>query len=211
MKIYSLKKCVKIEWSIWCRALIFSLFLVPMFTFSQVIIGGSTGTAANKTSVLLDFPSGKNRGIILPYVRTMPSGSNVTPGTMLLDVSTATKAKVKYYAPGNALADISGWVDLSSGDEANVSTIMSSQPLSTGTNPVIEDPNGKAIIGAANSNAKGVLVLESTTKAMVLPQVAKTDDVKDPAPGMMVYIKKNGAKRLAVFNGAKWTYWAANP
>lgn len=84
---------------------------------------------------------------------------------------------------------------------------MAIQPLSTGTNAVIEEPNSKAIIGANSTDADGVLVLESTTKAMVLPSVADTNNVLDPAPGMMVYINKAGAKRLAVYNGNSWTYW----
>ena len=138
----------------------------------------------------------------MPYVRTMQAATDLTPGTILVDASTVTKAKVKYYAPGNANADTtSGWVDLSSGNEADITTALANQPNTT------ELVSSKAIIGATTTPAKGVLVLESTTKSMLLPQVASTDDVKDPAPGMMVYL--NGTnKRLAVFNGSKWTYWA---
>jgi len=101
-------------------------------------------------------------------------------------------------------ADVTGWVDLSAGNEANISSLMNIQPLSAA---VTEDLASKAIIGANTSSANGVLVLESTTKVMVLPQVANTNDIKDPAPGMMVYL--NGTnKRLAIYNGSKWTYWA---
>lgn len=194
------------------KLIIASLTLVSSIAFSQVIIGGITGTAPStkKAAVLLEFEAGQNKGIILPYTRTLPSGTGIEGGTILLDASDATKAKVKYYAPGNAKADANGWIDLSSGNEANLTAptdYMAKQPLSTGANAVVENVNAKAIIGASATSAKGVLVLESTTKSMVLPQVASTDDVKDPAPGMMVYL--NGTnKRLAVFNGAKWTYWA---
>ena len=178
--------------------------------FSQMIIGDDTGTAANKTSVLLEFATGENKGIILPYVRTLPSGTGLQGGTILLDATDATKAKVKYYAPGNTLADANGWVDLSNGHEANLNAptnYMTIQPLSTGPNAVLENPGSKAVIGADTSAAEGVLVLESATKAMVLPIVEDTDDIPDPAPGMMVYINKAGAKRLAVYNGDGWTYW----
>jgi hypothetical protein len=198
------------------KIIIASLTLVSSMAFSQVIISGKTGTATNKTAVLLEFQDKTedgtntkiNKGIVLPYVRTMQAATDLTPGTILVDASTATKAKVKYYAPGNANADTTtGWVDLSSGNEADISAALAKQPLSTGANAVIENANSKAIIGATTTPAKGVLVLESTTKSMLLPQVASTDDVKDPAPGMMVYL--NGTnKRLAVFNGAKWTFWA---
>lgn len=175
---------------------------------AQIIIGGTNGTAPsnNKAAVLIEFESGQNKGIILPYVRTMPSSADVTPGTILLDASinNATQSKVKYYAPSNVNADVSGWVDLSAGNEANISSLMNIQPIS---GAVTEDLASKAIIGANTSSANGVLVLESTTKVMVLPQVASTNDIKDPAPGMMVYL--NGTnKRLAIYNGSKWTYWA---
>jgi hypothetical protein len=183
------------------KLIIASLTIVSTMAFSQVIISGKTGTATNKAAVLLEFEAGLNKGIILPYVRTMQVATSLTPGTILVDASTATKAKVKYYAPGNSLADANNWVDLSSGNEADITAALANQPNTT------ELASSKAIIGATTTPAKGVLVLESTTKSMLLPQVASTDDVKDPAPGMMVYL--NGTnKRLAVFNGAKWTFWA---
>lgn len=160
---------------------------------AQVIIGDKTGTATDKNSVLLEFAKG-DKGIILPYVTTKPA----TPaeGTILVDASNANAAKVEYYK--------GSWVDLSSGNTANISTAMAQQPSTT------EDAAAKTIIGAPTSTADGVLVLESKTKVMVLPQVDSTDAILDPAPGMMVYIKKAGAKRLAVFNGAKWTFWKPN-
>jgi hypothetical protein len=179
--------------------------------YSQIVIGGANGTAPsnNKTAVLLEFEAGQNKGIILPYVRTMPSSADVTPGTILLDASinNSAQSKVKYYAPGNINANVNGWVDLSAGNEANISSVMAAQPLSTGANAVTEETGAKTIIGANTSSVNGVLILESTSKVMLLPQVASTNDIKDPAPGMMVFI--NGTnKRLAVYNGAKWTYWA---
>lgn len=191
------------------KKIIISLFSGISFMGSaQIIIGGTNGTAPsnNKAAVLIEFESGQNKGIILPYVRTMPSSADVTPGTILLDASinNAAQSKVKYYAPSNVNADVSGWVDLSAGNEANISSLMNIQPLSAA---VTEDLASKAILGANSSSANGVLVLESTTKVMVLPQVASTNDIKDPAPGMMVYL--NGTnKRLAIYNGSKWTYWA---
>jgi hypothetical protein len=193
------------------KTIITSIFLsISIFGYSQIIVGGINGTAPanNKTAVLLEFEAGQNKGIILPYVRTMPASTDVTPGTILLDASAnnAAESKVKYYAPGNIKADANGWVDLSSGNRADISSFMTAQPPLTGPDAVIEEGGAKTIIGASTSTADGVLVLESTTKVMVLPQVESTNDVKDPAPGMMVYL--NGVnKRLAVYNGSKWTYW----
>ncbi len=165
------------------------------FCFSQVIIGDNTGTATNKTSVLLEFAN-QNKGIILPYNRILPSGSGLAEGTILLDANDPTNAKVKYYN--------GTWQDLSSGNGANVSSYLLLQPSS-----VVEDTTRGAIIGSKTSSANGVLILESLNKAMVLPMVENTDNIADPAPGMMIYINKTGAKRLAVFNGSKWTFWKA--
>lgn len=158
--------------------------------YSQVIIGDNVGTASDKTFVLLEFANTGNKGIILPYITTLPASP--TPGTMVLDASTPTAARVKYYN--------GSWVDLS-GQNADVSSAMASQPNTT------ELATAKAIIGSPTSTADGVLVLESTTKAMVLPIVADVNDIPAPSPGMMVYINKAGAKRLAVFNGANWSFW----
>ena len=167
------------------------LFCSQLF-FSQVIIGGTAGSSANKTSVLLEF-EGQNKGIILPYTRELPSSP--AEGTLLLDSSSPTAARVKYYN--------GSWIDLS-GQDADVTSALAVQPTSS---QVTEDDNAKTIIGAASSQADGVLVLESQTKAMLLPSVESTDDIASPSPGMIVYINKAGAKRLAVFNGSKWSYW----
>lgn len=181
-------------------------FLIFNSTFSQVIIGNNVGTvpAGQKSSVLLEFAAGENKGIILPYLRTVPSGTGLAEGTIILDASNPANSKIKYYNGLISLQSTDGWVDLSSGKSANISNYMTIQPSSAS---VAEDPAGKVIIGASNTSADGVLVLESDSKAMVLPMVENTDEVPDPAPGMMLYINKAGAKRLAVFNGEGWTYW----
>ena len=174
------------------------MLLLSILVFSQVIIGDNIGTATNKTSVLLDFAAGQNKGIILPYVRTIPT-TTINPqalvgGSILLDSSTPNQARVKYY-------NDTTWVDLSSGNNGNVSAFLTIQPN------VTEISNAKAIIGATSSSADGVLVLESSTKGMVLPMTSDVNNIPSPAPGMMVYINKTGAKRLAVYNGSVWTFW----
>lgn len=175
---------------------IYSIILISIATsgFSQVIIGDKIGTATDKTSVLVEFAANQNKGIILPYTQTLPSGSGLVEGTILLDSTNPNNAKVKYYN--------GAWQDLSVGNSANISSYLTIQPST-----IIEQNTKGAIIGASTSSADGVLILESGNKAMVLPMVESTDNITDPAPGMLVYINKNGAKRLAVFNGSKWTFW----
>ena len=173
------------------KKLILSIFLATVsFANAQIIIGDAVGTALVKTSVLLEFAAGQNKGIIVPYVRTMPA----TPaeGTILLDASSSTTARMKYYN--------GTWQDLS-GQDGNVTAALANQPTNI-------TETGKSIIGATSSPADGVLVLESATKAMVLPIVADVQNIPSPSPGMMVYINKFGRKRLAVFNGTRWSYWA---
>lgn len=160
---------------------------------AQVIIGDALGTTATKTSVLLEFANTNNKGIIVPYVRTLPAAS-ANEGAILLDASTLTKARMRY-------SNGTSWIDLS-GQDANVTTDLASQPPLT-----VGETGAKTIIGATSSSADGALILESTTKAMVLPTVTDVNNIPSPSPGMMVYVKKASAKRLAVFNGSKWSFW----
>lgn len=162
---------------------------------AQVIIGDDKGTAPsnNKSSVLLEFANTNNKGIILPYVRTVPASA--TEGTIILDATSATTARVKYYN--------GTWVDLS-GQDGTVTSALADQPTQAA---VAEIADAKSIMGAQSSAADGVLILESTTKAMILPHVTDVQNIVRPAPGMMVYVTKAGAKRLAVFNGSKWSFW----
>lgn len=176
---------------------IYAATLITMMSLAnaQVIIGDQVGTApaAQKTSVLLEFAAGQNKGIILPYVRTLPASP--TEGTFVLDATSGTAARVKFYN--------GAWVDLS-GQDGNVTTALATQPTAA---QAPETAGAKSIIGARSSAADGVLVLESTSKAMILPTVSDVQNILSPSPGMMVYVNKAGAKRLAVFNGNRWSYW----
>lgn len=166
---------------------------------AQVVIGDAVGTApANqKASVLLEFAAGQNKGLVLPYVRTMPA--TPTEGTIVLDATSGTGARVKYFN--------GSWTDLS-GQDGNITSALASQPTAS---QAAEVAGAKAIIGSANTSADGVLILESSSKAMVLPTVEDVQNIVSPAPGMMVYVNKAGAKRLAVFNGTVWSFWRATP
>ncbi|WLD23722.1 hypothetical protein NU10_13595 [Flavobacterium dauae] len=144
-------------------------------------------TAIEKQTVdgdaVLDFAENTTKGIILPAVETLPA----TPanGTFLFDKNDAT---VKVYAN-------SGWTNLSdAGDGTNVLAY-------TGT------PNNKqTVIGSQSTTVDGVLVLEATDKALVLPKVASPHlNVPSPYPGMMCY--DADAKALAVYDGVVWSYW----
>lgn len=174
------------------KNIITTLFLTAAsLASSQVIIGDKVGTATTKTSVLLEFANTNNKGIVLPYVQTLPSAP--TPGTIILDATVPAKARIKYYN--------GAWVDLS-GTDGDVTSALAIQAA-----PKTDLATAKTIIGAQSSPADGILVLESTTKAMVLPTVTDVNNIPSPAPGMMVYVKGATNKRLAVYNGKVWSFW----
>ena len=171
-----------------------TIFLgIMALSYSQIVIGNTVGTASAKTSVLLEFAANQNKGIIIPYVRTLPASPS--EGTLVLDATIETAARIKYYN--------GSWIDLS-GQDANVTSTLAAQPTAAQVN---ESTGSGVIMGAATSTATGVLVLESTTKSVVLPIVADVQNIPSPSPGMIVYINKTGAKRLAVYNGSKWSFW----
>lgn len=162
--------------------------LVLQITLLLFSIVANAQTAIEKTSVdgaaILDFKAGTTKGIILPAVETLPA--NPSNGTFLLDKN---DQKIKMYQNGV-------WVDLS--DEGNISSIV---PYS-GT----EDTGKKTIIGNQDSTSEGILVLEATNKALVLPKIANPHlTVKSPYPGMMCY--DTVGKVLAIFDGNVWNYW----
>jgi len=61
-------------------------------------------------------------------------------------------------------------------------------------------------VGSDTTTAPGVLVMESSNKALILPKVATPHlNVKNPYPGMICY--DTVSKTMAVFDGLKWSYW----
>lgn len=180
--------------------------------FSQVIINANAATAkttpSSATSVLLEFGNDNNKGIILPYVETVPSfGSNAAKGgTLIFDVSNTSEFKVKVKNENDT-----GWTDLSG--QSDYSTTVANNVKTPQATPLLDQSGAKAIIGASTSPSDGVLVLESTNKAMILPIVDNYNNILNPSPGMMAFLK--GATvdkhRLIVFNGKTWAFWSANP
>lgn len=171
---------------------IYTAFLVVMGLNleAQVVIGKTT---VSNPSVLLEFDDAENntKGIILSAVANLNNvlGNNpaANNGTFLFD---KTDDRVKMYEDGI-------WVNLSDpGSETKIVPNTSDE----------NNPNQGAIIGARSTNAKGVLVLESPNKAMVLPWIQNPHlNVKEPYPGMICY--DTASRTLAVFDGVVWSYW----
>lgn len=163
--------------------------LTAFFTNAQTAIGKKTVNGAN---TLLDFYDSLDnvKGIILPALSDAPTVGLVN-GTFYFDV---TDKKIK-------MRQNNSWVNLS--NEGNISSLV----LNT-TDEVILGTESASIIGAKSTNANGVLVLESSNKAMILPKITNPEStVVNPYPGMMCY--DLATKSLAVFDGDVWNYWKA--
>lgn len=169
--------------------IIYSIILISIAgtAFGQVAIGKES---IEGNSTLLDFDNSTSniKGIILPAVENTPLGLNENNnGTFLYD---RTLQQVRMYENND-------WVDLT--DPGNSSTVQ--------VNTSIENNQGQGvIIGSNTSNAKGILILESIDKALILPKINRPhENVKSPYPGMMCYDTES--KSLAVFDGTNWSYW----
>lgn len=161
--------------------LIITLF-APFFIFSQVSIG--------KTYVdgdgILDFENPARGGIILPAVTILPTGASATNGTIIYD----------YNAGAVKIRENNNWTKLTpeTGDTSNINL-----------NTSIDTGNG-VVIGQNSASADGILVLESQTKALILPKVDRPHlNLVNPHPGTMCYDTYN--KALAVFDGSKWYFY----
>lgn len=163
------------------KKIIFAI-LISNFSFAQVAIGKISVTP----NAILEFPitTTNTKGIILPNVADVSTMTNVTPGTIVFDLATA---KVKY--------NDGFWKELS--DFTGVSPT-----LTVGA----DLPNAKVIIGNQNTTADGVLVLEASNKALILPYIKNpTTNVKSPVAGMMCYDPDK--MMMCVYNGKEWFYW----
>jgi hypothetical protein len=142
----------------------------------------------NKSTVdfssLLDFGAGTTKGIILPIVETLPT--TAVNGTTSMDKN---EQKVKMKQNGV-------WVNMSG--IGNVSRVSFNTSTDVSQNGII--------IGSTKSTAAGVLVLESNTKALILPKVNSPHlNVKSPVAGMICY--DTASNCVAIFDGTNWNYW----
>lgn len=165
--------------------------LVSATFFSQIAIGKTTVASP---SVSLDFGA-ENRGLLLPWVTSTGAVTAVVNGTMVYDL-TDKKVKIKYS---------SAWKDLSINTAGTTVDPLTNVDGVVIQNAAMENDLAKSAIGTLTAT-RGILVLEDTNKAMVLPKVASPHlTIINPSPGMIVYDTFN--KQLAVFNGSVWSFW----
>lgn len=154
-------------------------FFLSVISQGQVAIGKETVT---NSSVLLEFGD-EAKGIILPAV---DSALGAVDGTFILD---NTSQSVRVMEAGN-------WIDLTTSGEATANPFINSG----------SDVGEGVVIGAESSSKPGVLVLESTTMALVLPKVAEPHlNILSPVAGTIVYDTESSM--LAVYDGTNWSFW----
>lgn len=171
--------------------------IISMFTlfttcaFAQVAIGKAS---VSSPSVSLEFGTG-NKGILLPWVTGVSTVTGAVNGTLVYN-TTDKKVYVKY---------ASGWKDLSVDATGTTVDPITNVDGLTLQNSLDDLNTAKVSIGTPTSTP-GILVLEDTNKAMVLPKVASPHlNIVNPSPGMIVY--DTTKKQLAVFNGTVWSFW----
>lgn len=180
---------------------VFLTLLLGNLVYGQIAIGKQS---INGNSTLLDFAdttltdspndqeTSNYKGIILSAVENSPTFPVITPttnnpnnGTFLFDSSTSI---VRMFENGT-------WVNLS--DTGNSSNLV----VNTS-----DEIGGGVIMGASSTDAKGVLVLESPNKAVIIPHIKNPHStVKGPYAGMICYDTVSNS--IAVFDGANWSYW----
>lgn len=163
----------------------------------QISIGAKID--ANESTLLLFAGMANNnsiettntKGIILPAVETRPNFNTwaqqeANNGTFVFEKS-SKKVLMYQNRRWEELSDTIGRID------------------QLPTNNSAEKGKG-VIIGATTTQAKGVLVLESDSKALILPHIKRPhENVRSPYPGMICY--DTASNSLAVFDGAVWHYW----
>lgn len=168
---------------------IFSLIAFNTIIVNAQEIGVGIETESVGESSLLEFPENADKGILLPRVKNEEAAGTVA-GTFIYNMS---DKKVYIYGDNK-------WVALTDESSTRVSNnrIYSGDELDS-KGVVIED-------GTSTEEAKpGVLSLESTERALVLPNVEDVTLLPNPLAGLICYDKKSSS--LAIFNGSDWYFW----
>lgn len=186
-----------------------ALLGLASFTFGQVAIGKASisvipSTTTTNPSISLefgDYVANQGKGIVLPWVTSAAATTGSVTGTLILDVNDKI---VKYRNSPTT------WFNLSKNETTVVdgtTNFDTTGSVNNGLQTSITDaPDAKVGIGTVNSSIPGILVLEDTNKAMVLPKVPSPHtNIINPEPGTLAY--DTVTKQLAVYNGTVWSFW----
>ncbi len=148
-------------------------------------------TSLTNSSILLEFGSA-NKGIILPAVPSITA--NNSGGTFVFNTTTKS---VQVWEQRN---------NNGSGDWLNLTELNAGIPHTFTNAGSDNSSNAGVIIGSGTSSKSGTLVLESTSRALVLPIVQNPHlTMVGCVAGTIVY--DSTSSTLAVYDGANWNYW----
>ena len=157
--------------------ILFALMIFPA-AIAQVAIGKSTVDG----SALIDFAQNTQKGLILPHTE---DSIQAVAGALTYN----SNLKIVQFYNGTEWQNLSvkeGIVDLSE-------------------IAALEEVGEGMVIGNSTSTP-GVLVLNETGKALVLPKnQAPWENIKNPEPGTITYDPDNDL--ICIFNGQEWTFW----
>ena len=170
---------------------------VSTCAFAQVAIGKSSVTNTSVSLEFGDYVAGQGRGIIVPWATPQ---TNMQQGTILFDTSDKI---MKYHKADGSWFNLTKNETTTVEGQANYDT--TGVVNTTLQASLTDNPDAKTAIGVPTATP-GILVLEESNKAMVLPKVPSPHlNIINPEPGMMVY--DTTTKQLAVFNGNVWSFW----
>ena len=173
---------------------------VSTCAFAQVAIGKSAVTNTSVSVEFGDYVAGQGKGIIVPWVTSAGAVTGAQQGTIVFD----TADKIMKYRKADG-----SWFNLTRNETTTVDG-QTNYDTTGVVNTILQasltdKPDAKAAIGTPTATP-GILVLEDSNKAMVLPKVPSPHlNIINPEPGMMVY--DTTTKQLAVFNGKVWSFW----
>jgi hypothetical protein len=175
--------------------ILFALFLTCN-TFAQIGIGG-----VPREGALLDFSQGLNdtKGIVLPIVSLDSINLVYHDGTLLVDRDDKV-VKVRWNGRWRKLSDPGSFDPIMVNSQARTTAAI--LPIDVNA----EDLSSKIVIGNQNTSVDGMVVLEASDKALVLPYVEDPHlNIPMPVAGTVCYDTK--AKAIAIFDGKVWSYW----
>ena len=185
--------------------ILISTILLSTCATAQVAIGKESVTNASVSLEFGAYANNQGKGVIVPWVTSAAGVTSAEKGTIVFDT---TDKIVKYRK------DDGSWFNLSNNETTTVDGTANFDTTGVVNTSLQDTYNGKTLadkteaktsIGTPTSTP-GILVLEDTNKAMVLPKVPSPHlNIINPEPGTMVY--DTDAKLLAVYNGKVWSFW----